>query len=145
MNQDDIARSAEVLAMHLHEIRLSGRPCPTNIIATAQGRLKCSRGIATMVKDHLVESGRLYVYPAKGIFRIDGSDFSKTIEGFDPLDALKEVLRRRYHPVFDPRTRTHELKIPSADGQPTHLIVGTQLLTIEQARDVAGTVLRRAR
>lgn len=144
MNQDDIVNCAEILARHLHEIRLTGRPCPTNIIATAQAKLKCTRPVASAVKHVLVETGRLQLNPIRKIFRIDGKDFSQKIEGRDPLDALKKVLMRRYNPVFDPRTSASHLKTPSEDGKPTHLVVGTQLLTIEQAVEVAKTIEARA-
>lgn len=139
----DIAEAAETLAVHLHRTRLEGNPFPTNMPAYIIARLKCSRVTANAVKTALVESGRLEVNPFQKVYRIDGHDFLQKIAGRDPLDALKDKLRARYHPVFDPRTRADEEGTPSADGKPTDLIVGTQLLTLDQALAVARSLESR--
>lgn len=72
---------------------------------------------------------------------IGGIPFAATIEDRDPTDVVKTILRRRYKPVYDPRTALKPLTV--AKGEPVSLVVGGEIIPFHQCKQIAQEIAAR--
>lgn len=136
----NVEEAAELLAARLREYQATGKPCPSNVTQMAIGLFKCSKGMATKVRQYLSESGRLVVNPIRHLYKIDGKHFDRerTPVVEDEVEKVKTILRRRYKPVVDARTVREPGKV--ATGTPTELVLGGDVVPYAQCVAAAGII-----
>jgi predicted transcriptional regulator len=131
---DQIEQDAETLARHLINLATNGKGMPQRIVSCCNIVGLPARRI-TAARRHLIRSKRLIFNNLTGIIpSIDGIRFGerKVMPG---VEVIKDTLRRFYSPVVDLRTVRFQDAV--AVGEPEALIVGTQLLSYEQAVELA--------
>lgn len=134
----NVESAAADMASWLHRIRIEGRPCPTNLIQSIMMILGCTSYTAQAVRKHLVHSGRLVVNPIRSIYQIDGQRFDTKTRDADEVAVIKNALRRRFKPVYDPRTVAHPERV--AVGIPDTLMCGSRIIPFEKARQIAASI-----
>lgn len=139
----NIEAGANKLAEWLHSIRDQGRPCPTNLTATAVLVLNCTRKIGSDVCRHLKQNRRLVLNPNASLFMIDGKRFGLVPVADENVEAVKQRLRRLYSPVVDVRTVEDETKV--ATGKPKFLLCGTETIPFSIAEQMAADMVSAAR
>lgn len=86
-------------------------------------------------RERLAAAGRVtFTASTRAYHTIDGVRFGKG-EATDPIELLKNRLRRHYPQVFDPRTQSRPKSV--ARGVPAQLVVGVRVLTIREAARLA--------